>query len=244
MFCLFKKIKRCRMDLVVWGRNTFENTRDRINAKQGELEDLMLTGYKENLDRIHEVRKEISELMHHEEVFWRQRSRSIWLPAGDKNTKFFHQRASQRRRKNTIEGLYDADGVWRRDAGEIAGIAEEYYKSLFTASCNLNTEAVLASVDRVVTGDMINDLVRPYTAEEVRMALVQMHPSKAPGPDGMTPFFFQKFWHIVGQDVTGAVLSVLHSGRYLQKMNYTHIVLVPKKKWPPVYHGVSPHQPG
>ena len=111
MFCLFEKIKRCRMDLVVWGRNTFGNTRDRINAKQGELEDLMLTGYKENLDSIHEVKKEISELMHHEEVFWRQRSRSIWLPAGDKNTKFFHQRASQRRRKNTIEGLYDAGGA-------------------------------------------------------------------------------------------------------------------------------------
>ena len=59
-----------------------------------------------------------------------------------------------------------------------------------------------------------------------------MHPSKAPGPDGMSPFFFQKFWHIVGHDVTTAVLSVLHSGRYLRKMNYTHIVLIPKKNEP------------
>ena len=59
-----------------------------------------------------------------------------------------------------------------------------------------------------------------------------MHPSKSPGPDGMSPFFFQNFLHIVRPDVTLAVLSVLHSGRYLKKMNFTHIVLIPKKNDP------------
>ena len=44
--------------------------------------------------------------------------------------------------------------------------------------------------------------------------------------------FFFKFWHIVGHDVTSTVLSVLHSGRYLKKMNFTHIVLIPKKNDP------------
>ena len=66
----------------------------------------------------------------------------------------------------------------------------------------------------------------------MRVALFSMHPSKAPGPDGMSPFFFQKYWHIVGPDVTSAVLSVLHSGRSLKKMNFTHIVLIPKKNDP------------
>ena len=56
-----------------------------------------------------------------------------------------------------------------------------------------------------------------------------MHPSKAPGPDSMSLFFFQKYWHIVGYDVTKAVLSVLHLGHMLKKMNHTHIVLIPKK---------------
>ena len=55
-----------------------------------------------------------------------------------------------------------------------------------------------------------------------------MHPSKSPKPDGMSPFFFQKYWQIVGNDVTNAIISVLHSGHFLHKMNYTHIVLIPK----------------
>jgi len=72
----------------------------------------------------------------------------------------------------------------------IATTAEEYYKSLFTVSNNLSMEGVLNAVDRVVTGGMAESLVRPYTEEEVRVALFQMHLSKSPGPDGMSPFFF------------------------------------------------------
>ena len=59
-----------------------------------------------------------------------------------------------------------------------------------------------------------------------------MHPSKSPGPDGMSPFFFQNFWHTVGVDVTNAILFVLHLSHMLHKMNYTHIVLIPKNNEP------------
>ena len=60
-----------------------------------------------------------------------------------------------------------------------------------------------------MTEEMAQSLVRSYSEEEVRRTLFQMHPSKAPGPDGMSHFFFKKFWHIVGHDVTSAVLSFL-----------------------------------
>ena len=59
-----------------------------------------------------------------------------------------------------------------------------------------------------------------------------MHPSKSPRPDGMSHFFFQKYWHVVGNDLTEVVLSVLHSGHMLHKINYTHIFLIPKKNDP------------
>ena len=53
-----------------------------------------------------------------------------------------------------------------------------------------------------------------------------MHPSKSLDFNGMSPFFFQKYWSIVGLDVTLVILLVLNSGHILHKMNYTHIVLI------------------
>lgn len=71
----------------------------------------MEQGYGQNLHSINKLKNEINTLLHHEEVFWRQRSRSIWLKARDKNTRFFHQRASQRHMKKSIDGLNDKEGV-------------------------------------------------------------------------------------------------------------------------------------
>ena len=48
----------------------------------------------------------------------------------------------------------------------------------------------------------------------------------------MTALFFQKYWHIVGSDVTNAVLDFLQQGRMLGCVNFTNIVLIPKVQAP------------
>ena len=47
-----------------------------------------------------------------EDAMWLQRSRISWLQNGDRNTIFFHKKASSRYRKNVIEGLLDENGQW------------------------------------------------------------------------------------------------------------------------------------
>ena len=111
----------------------------------------------------------------------------------------------------------------------IAHIAESYFQHLFTSANLVNANVVLDSANKLVTPKMNDILLQRYKSEEVRLALFQMHPSKSPRP---AHFFFQKFWHIVGTDVTIAILSVLNFGHMLKKMNYTHIVLIPKKNDP------------
>ena len=232
MYCLFEKIKQCRSALVGWSRVTFGQSKSKIQEKQRLLEELTRDNTVGHLEEIRRVKEEINTILYHEEIHWRQRSRSIWLQVGDKNTKFFHQKTSQRCQKNNILGIFDRDGVWQETDGGIALVAENYFQQLFTSAIPSEMDQVLSLVDRVVTLEMNQSLLQPYIVEEVQRALFQMHPSKSLGPNGMSPFFFQNFWHIVGVDVTNVVLYVLHSGHMLHKMNYTHIVLIPKNNEP------------
>ena len=75
-------------------------------------------------------------------------------------------------------------------------------------------------------------LTKEFTKEEVEEALKQMHPTKAPGPDGMSAIFFQKYWNIGGNDVICMILNVLNSNMSMAKINRTNITLIPKTKNP------------
>ena len=183
MFRLFEKIKHCRMDLIGWSRSAFGDTEAKLEEKQKELEDLTKQNTGDKMESINMVKSEINRLLYQEELTWRQQSRAIWLQAGDKNTKFFHQRASQRRRRNQIIGVFNDEDSWCTDDNEIANVAKNYFHNLFTTAHPDHTimENVLDLVDRRITDDMNGILLRPYTAGEIKKALFQMHPSKSLG---------------------------------------------------------------
>lgn len=75
-------------------------------------------------------------------------------------------------------------------------------------------------------------LLAPYSDSEIKKALFQMHPSKSPGPDGMSPFFYQKYWEVVKHDVCLAVRYFLTTSCLFRQSNFTHLTLIPKVKEP------------
>ena len=199
MYQLTQKIKQCRIRLLKWSQAQVRMTPKLIDSKKAqllEMESKPMVTY--DAQGVHALRKEITGLLVKEEVAWRQRSRVNWLADGDQNTRFFHECAAQRKCTNTIQGLRDREDHWRTDPHEVEQIATAYFNTLFTSSRPTDVDDVVQVVESIVTTDMNEDLLRPFSLEEVKQALFQMHPSKAFGPDGMTTLFFQKFWHIIG----------------------------------------------
>ena len=85
-------------------------------------------------------------------------------------------------------------------------------------------------VEPKIDESMANMLAAPFTREEVTQALTQMHPNKAPGPDGMNALFYQSFWGTIGEDVIDKIMRFLNNVDDIGEVNQTHIVLIPKKK--------------
>ena len=68
MLQLFEKIKKCRMALVVLGRN-LGNTKTKIEKKHKQLEALTSMNTVDNIELIQKVRDEIQSLLFQDELF-------------------------------------------------------------------------------------------------------------------------------------------------------------------------------
>ena len=225
-----QQIAGCGRDLHAWGASKTHPDKEEIKHIQrlDALDHAPPTEQARN--EFVELSKTLDDLLRKQEIYWHQRAWIAWMKHGDKNTKFFHAKASQRRKRNFIQGMLDQQGQWCEDITGVAGIATNYFESIFAlGECN-TMEECLAQVPQMVIVDMCEVLTKDYEAEEIRVALLQMDPTKAPGPDGMTTLFFQKYWHIVGDSVVSAILSYLNSGHMVNEINFTYIILIPKIK--------------
>ena len=195
---ILKKVANCEKELTWWNKHKFGHVRRELEIKKSQLilaeREALASG---NNIQIRSLRMEINLLQDRESRMWCQRSRVLWLSKGDNNTAFFHSKATKRLRKNLIRGIRDGNGVWRTNHDDIGQVMENYYKELFsTANPNLEVDS-LEKIPCMVTDEMNAELVKEFTALEVKEALNQMAPLKAPGSDGMPPLFYQHFWSIM-----------------------------------------------
>ncbi|XP_074301898.1 uncharacterized protein LOC141633306 [Silene latifolia] len=125
---LLATLARCAEGFQKWKGVSIGKIMRDINKKRRRL-----TALNEGGRSVTEVRerrkavKEIANLLKQEEIFWKHRSRALWLKEGDRNTKYFHRKACQRKQGNYIEKLVDADGREHVGFEAISGIARDYF---------------------------------------------------------------------------------------------------------------------
>ena len=72
-------------------------------------------------------------------------------------------------------------------------------------------------------------LERPFTEEEIYVALMEMNGDKAPGPDGFTMAFWQSCWEFIKEEILEMFKDFYDHSSFLKCLNNTFLVLIPKK---------------
>lgn len=93
---------------------------------------------------------------------WRQRSKALWLKEGDQNSKFFHTKAYQRRRRNSIWSLKNERGEWVHGEGRDKLILD-YFEKMFSSTYQRSQMDFLGSLEGRVTPTMNEALRGAYT---------------------------------------------------------------------------------
>uniref|UniRef100_A0A803NSB0 Reverse transcriptase domain-containing protein n=1 Tax=Cannabis sativa TaxID=3483 RepID=A0A803NSB0_CANSA len=226
-----EKISLCAEKLSTWGKNVTGNFKLRINKCRNELKQLKNKQDTISVQRYSEKKKELFMVLDQKEAFWKQRAKQFWLKEGDQNTKYFHRAAINRKSFNKISKLKDSSGNWKDWENGLADVVVDYFSSLFIAT-KLGSDMVIQCIQRRVTTQINEELHQPILAEEVRKAVFSMHPDKSPGPDGMTPAFYQKCWDIIQLDIVNVVQDFFTTGEFGSACGDANVVLIPKKKVP------------
>ncbi|TYI76842.1 hypothetical protein E1A91_D06G105000v1, partial [Gossypium mustelinum] len=101
-----EKMDRVRSALGPWQCKKFGKMKNEMRKLEKQIEVVIDSTSKADSGKtLKETRRRLDFLYAKEESYWAQRSRSRWLREGDRNTKFFHAKATGRLKKNNIERL-------------------------------------------------------------------------------------------------------------------------------------------
>lgn len=167
-----------------------------------------------------------------EEEYWKAKSGMHWLKAGDKNTRYFHEKTKERRSKNKITLLEDDCGQVFMEPSDIQRIATTYFQNLYNSNHPSFSVTQLAGIPKSVTSIINMDLNRPVSEEEIKQDLFSINSEKSPGPDGMNSGFFRQHWDIIRSGVCNYIKLFFEEDFLEPELNKTNICLLPKNDSP------------
>ena len=133
-----------------------------------------------------------------EEEYWRLKSRSTWMKAGDRNTSFFHKQYKDRLSQNHISKISSLAGETFKGITQIKQAAEVHFQSMYREDGSIDsnlTSEFLSKIHCLVREEENVVLMKPFSEEEIIDVIWFMKSDKALGPDG----FSFHFIYFVGQ---------------------------------------------
>ncbi|GLU02749.1 hypothetical protein SLE2022_199870 [Rubroshorea leprosula] len=155
-----------------------------------------------------------------------QKSRKQWLKEGDANTKFFHRSIKGRWSRNEINCIR-INGVQYTGVEVIKREVAKYFQDLFKEEKWRRPKLDGIGFRQISQSD--NELLTAtFSEQEIKEAIWNCDPSKAPGPDGFNFRFIMSMWEVIKDDIISFVREFQQHGRLVRGSNASFIVLIPK----------------
>ncbi|KAH7564887.1 hypothetical protein JRO89_XS09G0055500 [Xanthoceras sorbifolium] len=125
---------------------------------------------------LNNIECELDNLLATEEKYWRQRSQVRWLQHGDRNTRYFHAKASSRRAKNLIPSLYNTDGNFGGSFEFMSNLVLHYFNEIFATSSpsSEHMQIIFGALKCKVTPAMNNLLDAAFHPYEIRIRMLKL----------------------------------------------------------------------
>ena len=135
-YILDAKLRSFKNILKIWNKEEFGH----VETKKGEA--LMQVEYwyekekcaalnMEECEARNGARESYKSWVMREEIFWRQKSRELWLKEGDNNTRFFHRMANAHSRRNWLFKL-KVNGCWQSEANNLKNNVVGAFQKLYS----------------------------------------------------------------------------------------------------------------
>lgn len=238
-----EKLKSVKKSLKEWNHNEFGNIDLKIKCLESTIQEFDELSNKRNLDSQElELQKkaqiDLWTWMKRKEVYWAQNSRIRWLKEGDRNTNFFHTVASIKRRKNAINSI-EIEGEKISSPTRIKKEAVKFFKEIFREE-HMERPVFEGLQFNKLSQDQAENLIKPFSNDEIDEAMASCDSDKAPGPDGFNFKFVKSAWEIIKADIYEIVHNFWAKGHIPRGCNTSYIALIPKTPNPSSFKDFRP----
>lgn len=131
----FQKNQICLNKLHKWHMDNIGIIPKKIKDLQSQIDiHYSKPNYQDNIATVKDLENQLDKVLELEEGWWNKIAKVSWLKNGDKNTRFFHQKASQRRSRNLIQSLQDENGDIVQEEVELVNLLNNYFQNIFSTS--------------------------------------------------------------------------------------------------------------
>ncbi|XP_039039864.1 uncharacterized protein LOC120177954 [Hibiscus syriacus] len=211
MHILFHKLKRLKPCLQYLNKDFYIDISARVKLKKAELENIQISTLSgiSPIEKELNVQKEMFSIEEAENLFLKQKVIVKWIKEGDRCTNLFHSVIANKHKRDTIRVIINVQGQRLESFDDMAIEILDYFKAqLGTVDPGVQKPDLFFLKNMLnvnLSSDVISDLTKIITSEEIKEAIFNQGNEKSTSPDGFTPIFFKKTWNVVGDDVINAI---------------------------------------